>query len=134
MYTFPFEKLEVWNKSRILTKKIYKVTWKFPDYEKYGLVSQVRRATVSVCSNIAEGSSRNSGKDQTHFYNMAFSSLMETMNQLILSQDLEFLDLKTLSEFRNDIQFISLMLNNLTLYSAKRWFAWKLSKNNALLT
>jgi len=120
MYTFPFEKLEVWNKSRILTKKIYKVTWEFPDYEKYGLVSQVRRATISVCSNIAEGSSRNSGKDQTHFYNMAFSSLMETMNQLILSQDLEFLDLKTLSEFRNDIQFISLMLNNLTLYSAKR--------------
>jgi len=52
MYTFGFERLEVWTKSRFLTKKIYQVTQTFPDSEKFGLTNQLRRATISVCSNI----------------------------------------------------------------------------------
>jgi four helix bundle protein len=113
MYTFSFERLEVWNKSRFLTKKIYKVTQSFPDSEKFGIIIQIRRAIISVCSNIAEGSSRKSKKDQSHFYNIAFSSLMETLNQLIISNDLEYLDNDVLGELRKDIHVISLMLNNL---------------------
>jgi len=62
MYTFSFERLEVWNKSRQLAKSTYKVTQSFPDSEKFGIVSQLRRAVVSICSNIAEGSSRRSKK------------------------------------------------------------------------
>ncbi len=117
MYTFGFERLEVWIKSRFLTKKIYQVTKNFPDSEKFGIVNQLRRAVISICSNIAEGSSRKSKKDQAHFYNIAFSSLMETLNQLIISKDLEYLESKELTELRNDIHTISLMLNNLSIYA-----------------
>ena len=113
MYTFSFEKLEVWIKSRQLTKKIYVITRKFPDSEKFGIIPQLRRTAISVCSNIAEGASRRSKKDQSHFYNIAFSSLMETLNQLILSNDLDYLESNELSEIRTDIHIISLMLNNL---------------------
>jgi four helix bundle protein len=114
MYTFSFEKLEVWKKSRLLTKKIYLITREFPENEKYGIVSQSRRACISVCSNIAEGSSRKSKNDQKHFYNMSFSSLMELLNQLIISNDLDFINLTILNECRTDIHVISLMLNNLS--------------------
>jgi four helix bundle protein len=93
------------------------MTQNFPDSEKFGLVNQMRRAVISICSNVAEGSSRRSKKDQAHFYNMAFSSLMEILNQLIISNDLDYLDSEILSEFRNDIQIISLMLNNLSNYA-----------------
>jgi four helix bundle protein len=113
MYTFSFEKLEVWIKSRLLSKKIYVITNDFPDSEKFGLVAQLRRAVISVCSNIAEGASRWSKKDQMHFYNIAFSSLMETLNQLILSSDLGYLKSNDLSDIRAEIHVISLMLNNL---------------------
>ena len=119
MYTFSFERLEVWNKSRLLTKSIYHLTNKFPDSEKFGITSQLRRAVISVCSNIAEGSSRKSKKDQSHLYNIAFSSLMETLNQLIISSDLDYLETHILSELRNEIHTISLMLNRLIVYSNK---------------
>jgi four helix bundle protein len=114
MYTFSFEKLDVWNRSRQLTKCIYKITKKFPDEEKFGIISQLRRASISVCSNIAEGSSRKSKKDQIHFYNIAYSSLMETLNQLIISNDLEFIDCQSLSDTRKEIHTISRMINGLS--------------------
>jgi four helix bundle protein len=113
MYTFGFEKLEVWIKSRLLTKRIYVITKDFPESEKFCLILQLRRASISICSNIAEGSSRWSKRDQTHFYNIAFSSLMETLNQLILSNDLDYLKSDILADIRADIHIISLMLNNL---------------------
>ena len=117
MYTFSFERLEVWNKARFLTKKVYEMTKDFPDNEKFGLSGQIRRAIISVCSNLAEGSSRKSKKDQAHFYNIAYSSLMETLNQIIISNDLHYLDDQTLIELRNEIHIISLMINNLTAYT-----------------
>jgi len=117
MYTFSFERLDVWTKSRLLTKSVYHLTRKFPDDEKFGLTSQLRRAIISVCSNIAEGSSRKSKKDQAHFYNIAFSSLMETLNQLIISSDLEYLEKQMLDDLRKDVQTISLMLNRLIVYT-----------------
>jgi four helix bundle protein len=117
MYTFSFERLDVWNKSRIFTKSIYKLTGTFPDSEKFGIISQLRRTAISVCSNLAEGSSRKSKKDQSHFYNIAYSSLMETLNQLIISNDLDYLETAQLLELRNDIHTISPMLNRLIVYS-----------------
>jgi four helix bundle protein len=113
MYTFSFERLDVWIKSRLLTKIIYKITRKFPDSEKFGMIGQLRRAVISICSNIAEGSSRKSKKDQIHFYNIAYSSLMETLNQLIISNDLEYIDSQSLAESRKEIHTISIMLNGL---------------------
>jgi len=114
MYTFSFERLDVWTKSRLLTKDIYNLTKKFPDEEKFGISSQLRRAAISVCSNIAEGSSRKSKKEQIHFYSIAFSSLMETLNQLIISNDLEFIDAQSLSDTRKRIHTISMMINGLS--------------------
>jgi len=67
MYTFSFERLDVWNKARLLTKKIYQLTMNFPDSEKFGLTNQLRRAVISISSNLAEGTSRISRKDQIHF-------------------------------------------------------------------
>lgn len=77
MYVYPFEKLVVWQLSKKLVVRIYGLTKEFPAQEKFGMVSQMRRAAVSICSNIAEGSGRFTAKDQSHFYSMAYSSLME---------------------------------------------------------
>ena len=117
MYTFSFERLGVWIKSRILTKRIYEITNKFPDTEKFGIVGQIRRAVISVCSNIAEGASRKSRKEQGHFYTIAFSSLMETLNQLIISKDLDYLEKDDMDKLRTDIHEISLMLNSLSKFT-----------------
>ena len=114
MYTFSFERLEVWNKARLLTVKIYEITKTWPESENFGIIGQIRRAVISICSNIAEGSSRKTKKDQAHFYSIAFSSLMETLNQLIISNDLRYLEDSKFKELRNDISSISIMLNNLT--------------------
>jgi len=113
MYTFSFEKLEVWQLSRKLSVSIYKTTASFPSEEQYGLISQLRRASVSVSSNIAEGNSRFSQKDKAHFFEMSFSSLMEVMNQLIISFDLGFIPNETLNIYRKNIAELSNKLNAL---------------------
>ena len=97
---YAFEKLEVWQKSRTLVTKIYKVTSFFPTDEKYGLTSQFRRASVSVSSNIAEGSTRWRKRDKARFYEIAYGSLIEVMNQLILSTDFGFMDDGKLKEIK----------------------------------
>jgi four helix bundle protein len=112
-YKFSFEKLEVWQDSRSLAKVVYEVTKFFPDSEKYGLINQMRRASISVSSNIAEGSSRTSKKDQSHFYQIAYSSLMELLNQVIISKDLKFLIEDNEVQIRNNIGKVSNKLNAL---------------------
>jgi four helix bundle protein len=110
---YSFENLEVWQMSRELVKEIYQTTSTFPNEEKYGLTSQLRRASVSVSSNIAEGSTRWSKKDQSRFYEIAFGSLIEVLNQMILSTDLGFLPENRLIELRTRIDQIGRMLNAL---------------------
>ncbi|MDZ7717096.1 MAG: four helix bundle protein [Balneolaceae bacterium] len=113
MGKFSFEKLDVWQKSKDFTVDIYKVTSDFPKSEKFGLVSQLRRASISVSSNLAEGSSRTSSKDQRRFYNMAYSSAVEIINQLIISKELEFIDSDIYENLRNEIEHITSMINRL---------------------
>ena len=72
-----YRKLIAWQKADELAFQIYRATKNFPSEEKFGLVSQMRRATVSVAANIAEGYTRNSKKDKVHFYNIAVGSLTE---------------------------------------------------------
>lgn len=110
---YSFENLEVWQKSRNLVISVYKITAGFPLDEKYGLSSQLRRAAISVSSNIAEGSTRWSKIDQARFYQIAFGSLMEVLNQSILASDLGFIENQVLTEIRNDIESIGRMLNSL---------------------
>ncbi len=113
MYQFSFEKLDVWNEARKLTRELYDKTKMFPDSERFGLVNQIRRAAVSVCSNIAEGSSRRYLKEQIMFYQIAYSSLMEVMNQAIISADLDYMEEDSLKDLRGRILKISRMLNGL---------------------
>jgi len=107
MYTYNFEKLEVWQLARKFVGKIYSATSTFPSEERYGMVSQLRRAAISVSSNLAEGSSRSGLKDQLHFYNISYSSLMEVLNQLIISMDLGWINSKQLEVLRSDLEIIS---------------------------
>ena len=95
---------------------IYDVTAKFPDKEKFGLVSQIRRAGISVASNIAEGTSRKTNADKAHFTTMSYASLMELLNQLIISEELNYITKESYLELRLMITQISNQLNALRKY------------------
>jgi four helix bundle protein len=110
---YSFEKLQVWQQARLLTKEVYITTKTFPEEERFGLISQLRRASVSICSNLAEGSSRNSFKDKARFTEIAYGSLMEVLNQLIIASDLGFLLNQEYEKLRIQIEEISNMLNGL---------------------
>ncbi|UKM64425.1 four helix bundle protein [Flavobacteriaceae bacterium GSB9] len=112
-YKFSFEKLNVWIDSKEFIKQIYLITKTFPDEEKFGLINQLRRASVSIASNLAEGTSRNTNKDKAHFTTLAFSSLMEVLNQIIISKDLGFIKESVYQELRSEIEKISNKLNAL---------------------
>jgi four helix bundle protein len=113
MREYSFEKLEAWKKSRELNKEIYMLTKNYPQEERYGLVSQMRRCSVSVSSNLAEGSSRKSLKDQAHFAQISYSSLIELLNQLILSFDLNFVNKAEYNELREKIENLTYIINSL---------------------
>ncbi len=112
MYTYKFEKLEIWQISRKLVKNIYQTTDSFPNNEKFGLTNQLRRATISVSSNIAEGAGRNSNKEKARFFEIAYSSLLEIINQLIISNNLGFIDNDTLNNYRLKINELSNKINS----------------------
>ena len=86
----PHHKLEVWKRSLHFVTKIYKITAKYPNEEKFGLVSQMRRAAVSIPSNIAEGAARNSKKEFINFLHIAQGSAAELETQILISRNLEF--------------------------------------------
>ena len=113
MYIYSFEKLNVWKMAKEMVKLIYHKTAGFPTEEKYGLTSQMRRAGISVASNLAEGSSRNTPKDQAHFTNMSYSSLMEVLNQAIIAYELGYFEEDAYLEVRKSIQNLSFRLINL---------------------
>jgi four helix bundle protein len=84
---FRFEKLEVWQEARKINQVIYRLTRKFPREELFAMTSQIRRASISVSSNIAEGSGRNSDKDFAHFLEQSYGSLMEVASIFYLALD-----------------------------------------------
>ena len=89
--SFRFEKLEIWKLSREFVAHIYRVTGKFPDAERFGLVSQIRRAAVSISLNIVEGSDRKSDKEFERFLRIALTSLEGTIAAFYLALDLNFM-------------------------------------------
>lgn len=88
---FRFEKLEIWHAARALNLEIYRLTQKFPPAENYGLTSQMRRASVSISANIAEGAGRNSDRDFAHFLEQSYASAMELASHVFLAADLQLL-------------------------------------------
>lgn len=113
MYTYSFEKLEVWKDARLFAKKIYFLTNQFPAAEKFGLSSQMQRAVVSIISNIAEGVSRNTTKEKCRFIEISFGSLMEVLSQLYVSIDLEYISDMQFKETKADVDKIANKLNAL---------------------
>ena len=88
---YSFQKLRVWQEAEKLVVEVYHLLDSFPKFEKYALCDQIRRAIVSVPSNIAEGSGRKSLKEQLHFIEISYGSLMETYNQLLIALDLTYI-------------------------------------------
>lgn len=106
-----YQKLVVWQRSMDLVSEIYQTTVAIPDNEKFGLTAQIRRAAVSIPSNIAEGAGRNSDKDFVRFLNIACGSLQELETQLLISARLNYLhDIEIHLE---QIEHIFAMLNKL---------------------
>lgn len=112
-YLFPFEKLEVWQLAKELVMGIYNISKNFPANEQYGLTSQINRAVISVTSNLAEGSSRMSKKDQAHFSQIAYGSLMEVACQLNITKELGFIKEEKYAELRRSIGILSSKINAL---------------------
>lgn len=89
-----FSGLKSWQEAHKLVIMIYKLTEQFPDNEQFGLTNQIRRAAVSITSNIAEGFSKKSAKEKRQFYRTAISSLAEVQNQLLISRDVLYISQK----------------------------------------
>jgi four helix bundle protein len=102
----PHKKLDVWQKSIVLIQKIYNLTKLFPRVENFGLINQMRRATVSIAANIAEGAGRQTKKEFIQFLHMAQGSLSELDTHLEISEKLGYLG-------KNNIQDLSLMMNDI---------------------
>ena len=119
-YQFYFEKLEVWQLARQLAGDVYKRTQSFPVEERYSLTSQIRRSAIAVSANIAEGTTGTTAKDQAHFTTIAFSSLMELFNHLIIASDLGYISEDNLTGYRQKIQPLSVKLSNLKASQIKR--------------
>ena len=96
MEDYPFERLNAWQKAKDLVVAVYQLVAKFPQFELYSLNSQVRRAIISVPSNIAEGTGRVSMKEKIHFLEISYGSLMEVYCQLKISVELGYLTIEEL--------------------------------------
>lgn len=101
-----FKDLEIWKMSRKFCSEIYTVTAMFPESEKFGLTNQLRRASVSVASNIAEGASRSSDKDFCRFLEIAIGSAYEIESQLLIASDLNFITEDRANELINSLDRI----------------------------
>ena len=131
MHKYSFEKLEVWNLAKGFVKEIHLVTKTFPSDERFGLVSQINRAAVSVASTLAEGTSRASQKDQSHFSNIAYGSLMEVACQLIISFELGYITDKQHDQLRKAVEVISNKLNALRNYQLGRVPQFRLNNSTS---
>ena len=107
------EDLEVFRKAHQLALKIYMLTGKFPDSEKFGLVSQMRRAASSINSNLMEGSHRNNSGEYRQFAGVSRGSIGELKYQVLLSKDLGFLDVNDYNTLKDELDEISRMLAGL---------------------
>lgn len=110
---YSYKNLEAYKESKTLVKQIYELLKKFPKEETYALCDQLRRAVISVPSNIAEGSGRTSAKYQAHFFEMAFGSLMEVDCQIDIAKDLGYVSSKELEKVTMQISQVAALLSGM---------------------
>jgi four helix bundle protein len=108
-----FTDLFAWKEGHGLVLMVYEITEDFPNKEIFGLTNQMRRAVVSVTSNIAEGFSRNTIKDKVQFYAISHGSLTELQNQLVIARDLKYIDSKNFNNIANQTITVAKLLNGL---------------------
>lgn len=113
MEEYAYKKLRVYEHAKLFVIEVYKVLEKFPVEERYALCDQLRRASISVPSNIAEGMSRTSDKDKAHFLEMSYGSLMETQCQLDIAKELGYIETSDLEQLNECIASIAQMLSGL---------------------
>ena len=108
-----YTKYDIWNDGIEISIKIYELTKSFPDEEKFGLTSQIRRASISISSNFAEGCSRTSEKDFKRFIEIALGSIFELKTQLTIANKLKFIQSKELEDMMELIDKCGKQLNTL---------------------
>jgi four helix bundle protein len=116
---FRFEKLDVWQRAISFATGIYRDTARFPADERFGLTTQMRRAAVSISSNIAEGSSRSSDSDFARYLEIAFGSLMEIVSQAVIAKNEGFLPEDRCRELYQNAEDLSRMLSGLNAHLLK---------------
>lgn len=104
--------LQIWQKSMALVTKVYKEVENFPDFEKFGLTSQIRRSSVSIPANIAEGFGRRSKKEFRRFLNISMGSLFEIQTEMEVSYNLHYLDKDTFEMLYEDTREIERMMSS----------------------
>lgn len=122
MKVYSFEKLESWQHARQLAVWTYNITQVFPPEEKFGMISQMRRAAISVASNLAEGTSRKTAKDQSHFSTISYSSSIELLNDLIIANDLKLLSTEHYEQGREMIEKQTLLIAGLRKSQQRKGF------------
>ena len=108
-----FTDLNAWKEGHKLVLEIYTITKKFPKEEIFGLTNQSRRCAVSITSNIAEGFSRQTYKDKTHFYVIALGSVTELQNQMIIARDIGYITKEEAEQLRIQLLVVHKILNGL---------------------
>ncbi len=113
---FNFEKLETWQRAIDFANEVYRITRAFPNDERFGLTNQMRRAAVSISSNIAEGTSRSSRADYARFVEIAAGSVFEIVSQSCISRDQDFLKSEDFEKLYANAEELSRMLSGLRSY------------------
>jgi four helix bundle protein len=108
-----FTKLEAWKEGHVFVLAIYKKTKEFPKDEVFGITSQIRRAAVSITSNIAEGFSRHSWKEKLQFYAIAMGSLTEVENQILIARDVGYMTNEEFHNLANQVVRVGKLLTGL---------------------
>ena len=106
-----FKNLNIWKLALDLANEVYNITDQYPKNEEFGLKSQLRRCSVSVASNIAEGSSRSSNKDFNRFLEISLGSLYELQTQIIISSNRKYLNIETFNNIENKIEELQRMIS-----------------------
>lgn len=117
---FNFENLLVFQKGRTLVNHVYDLQENFPATERYALGDQIRRAAVSITSNIAEGMGRNSIREQIHFIEISFGSLMEVYSQLLIALDRHYISQNSFDKIASEVQEESKLLSGFRLSLIKK--------------
>lgn len=108
-----FTKLDAWKQGHVLVLMIYKIIGEFPSEEKFGLADQLRRAAVSITSNIAEGFSVKTIKDKRKFYRIALGSLTEIQNQILIARDVQYINSEQFQSIAQQSVRVCKLLNGL---------------------